>query len=87
MDERDRWKQGYLAKAAYCEWAAKMIDDDQYKEYLEALAIEWKRGAEQEPAIASSSQIAAAAFPESFQIEVERSHYFSEVQSGRETAL
>ena len=44
-DEREVLAQGYLAKAAYCEFVAGQTADGQYKAWLERLAREWKEEA------------------------------------------
>ena len=44
-DEREVLAQGYLAKAAYCEFVAGQTADAQHKQSLEKLAREWKEKA------------------------------------------
>jgi hypothetical protein len=44
-DEREALAQEYLARAAYCEFSAKVTADAQYKQRLEKLAREWKEEA------------------------------------------
>ena len=44
-DEREILAQEYLARAAYCEFSAKMTGDAQYKQWVERLAREWKEEA------------------------------------------
>jgi len=44
-DEPEILAQEYLARAAYCEFAARMTADAQYKQRLEKLSREWKEEA------------------------------------------
>jgi hypothetical protein len=48
-DERERWERDCLAKAAFCAWSASMTPDKEYRNYLAALAVEWKKAAKAQP--------------------------------------
>ena len=48
-DEHQRWAQGCLAKANYCEFALGVVIDRGYREWLEKLVAEWKQAAKQPP--------------------------------------
>jgi hypothetical protein len=41
-DELERQAQHCLAKAAYCKWAASLGGEDDWKQYLVRLEIEWQ---------------------------------------------
>jgi hypothetical protein len=48
-DEREKWAQGCLAKANYCEFASGVANDGTYRGWLKKLAAEWKEAARQPP--------------------------------------
>jgi hypothetical protein len=48
-DAKEKWKQNCLAKAAYCKWSAGLTPDEGYRKYLETLAVEWKKAANEPP--------------------------------------
>ena len=48
-DERERWEGNCLAKAAFCAFSASITPDNAYRDYLSALAVEWKKAAKAMP--------------------------------------
>jgi hypothetical protein len=48
-DARELWVRDCLAKANYCEFALSLEVDRAYREWLQKLAAEWKRGAKEGP--------------------------------------
>ena len=47
-DDREKWERDCLAKAAFCAWSAS-TPDQHYRDYLAALAVEWKKAAKALP--------------------------------------
>jgi hypothetical protein len=41
-EEHERWERDCLAKATFCAWSASLTPDKDYRDFLSALAVEWK---------------------------------------------